>query len=364
MLTLLAPPSSSTGNPSYDNAAPEPLPSQFTGTRWWAIQDSNQVRNGTGASVCAPFSGGACCSATYMNVLATQGPGGLYPNYSYDQCGQRNTSNACKRFLSQQECSYSCDPFLAARYSSFYTDPATFVSIPLCATMCEDWFDACHDDYTCVENWQSWDNAPDIATNGFICPLGSPCRTFAQTYGSAQNMCNIMWGNVYTYSTNLDTWCGAGVAGGSAAAVAQETHALEQRGVQRIVISPLLPPTSPATRFRGTALETATPPHRRRFPCPPHLRRVPTPRPLLRRPPRHPLAAPCPPGSTSRRGLWAPSASLCSQECLSQSSRALPVRAGRRRRRRGKPSQASERRSSSPPCPSRQRRESSVRGEC
>lgn len=219
MLTLSPLPRSSTGNPSYDNAVPAPLPSQFTGTRWWAPQSSdNDVRNGTGASVCAPFSGGACCTAEYMNVLQRQGPSGLYPGYSYNQCPQnRNTSNMCKRFLSQQECSYSCDPALAARYASFYTNPDTYVPIPLCSTLCEDWFDACHDAYTCVTDWKAWDNA-DISA-GFLCPLNSTCRTFAETYGTAQNMCNIMWGTTYTYSTNLDTWCGAG-AGGSAAAEA------------------------------------------------------------------------------------------------------------------------------------------------
>ena len=61
-----------------------------------------------------------------------------------------------------------------------------FVNVPLCATHCTMWFEACKRDFTCTDNWTRnfrWKNG----TNH--CPAGAPCFTFEQVYQTAENFC-------------------------------------------------------------------------------------------------------------------------------------------------------------------------------
>lgn len=61
-----------------------------------------------------------------------------------------------------------------------------FYDVPLCATDCDQWFDACRNDYTCTDNWTlnfKWKNG----TNH--CPPESECRTFADVFVNASNFC-------------------------------------------------------------------------------------------------------------------------------------------------------------------------------
>ena len=61
-----------------------------------------------------------------------------------------------------------------------------FVNVPLCATHCTMWYEACKHDFTCTDNWTRnfrWKNG----TNH--CPAGAPCFTFQQVYQSADNFC-------------------------------------------------------------------------------------------------------------------------------------------------------------------------------
>ena len=75
-------------------------------------------------------------------------------------------------------------------------------NVPVCADYCDDWFDACQNDSTCVENWlDELDFAPDMSNS---CPNGSICHTFREVYGNGEGFCNRMWGNAYSYSTNRD----------------------------------------------------------------------------------------------------------------------------------------------------------------
>lgn len=69
---------------------------------------------------------------------------------------------------------------------------------PVCASYCNRWFDACKDDYTCVENWlEDFDYALDGANS---CPANSSCMTFRDMYGNGEGLCNRMWGEAFVYS--------------------------------------------------------------------------------------------------------------------------------------------------------------------
>lgn len=67
-----------------------------------------------------------------------------------------------------EECFYGCDPWAAE-----YEDPdnaAYLKNLPVCSTMCNDWFEACKYDYTCVDNFLE---LPFI-NGSYTCT--SPCR--------------------------------------------------------------------------------------------------------------------------------------------------------------------------------------------
>lgn len=61
-----------------------------------------------------------------------------------------------------------------------------YYDVPLCASDCDNWFDACRDDYTCTDNWTlnfDWENGINQ------CPSGSKCRTFSEVFQNASNFC-------------------------------------------------------------------------------------------------------------------------------------------------------------------------------
>jgi folate receptor len=148
--------------------------------------------------LCSSFEGAACCTSAMPVRLATRGVSSFYDGYSYSMCtaqGKPTVSDACKRFMDFQECSFACDPALNAYYYNY-------TQIPLCSNYCDDWFAACASSFTCVTDWLSGYSY----TNGvYSCPDGAVCKNFSDVYGSGQGLCNSMWGSVYSYSTDFST---------------------------------------------------------------------------------------------------------------------------------------------------------------
>ena len=74
--------------------------------------------------------------------------------------------------------------------------------VPVCASYCDQWFEACRDDFTCVDNWlDDFDHDEDGINT---CPEDSQCITFEDRYGNAQGLCNRMWGDAFIYSEDMD----------------------------------------------------------------------------------------------------------------------------------------------------------------
>ena len=66
-----------------------------------------------------------------------------------------------------------------------YTGLGYLLNVPVCQLYCDNWFDACRDDYTCVSNWNNFNvstNANGIET--YTCPYGTDhsCQTYGQIY--------------------------------------------------------------------------------------------------------------------------------------------------------------------------------------
>ena len=76
--------------------------------------------------------------------------------------------------------------------------------VPVCASYCDAWFEACRNDFTCVDNWlEDFDFALD-GVNSCPGPGNSTCVTFEQMYGNGTGLCNRMWGEAFFYSTDAD----------------------------------------------------------------------------------------------------------------------------------------------------------------
>ena len=80
----------------------------------------------------------------------------------------------------------------------FHVKNGTLSQVPVCASYCERWFEACRTDLTCVEDWLLDFNFDEFSFN--TCPDNSSCITFEQQYGDARGLCNRMWGDAYYYS--------------------------------------------------------------------------------------------------------------------------------------------------------------------
>ncbi len=69
-----------------------------------------------------------------------------------------------------------------------------YYQIPLCQNDCDDWFDACKDDFTCRDNWNKgfeWRN------NTNFCPNHEKCETFSKKFKTAENFCNKIWDDAF-----------------------------------------------------------------------------------------------------------------------------------------------------------------------
>ena len=85
----------------------------------------------------------------------------------------------------------------------FEIDNTGYIShVPICASYCNLWFDACRTDRTCVVDWLAdFDYTLD---GNNTCPADSTCRTFEEVYGDGEGLCNLMWGDAFFFSEDVD----------------------------------------------------------------------------------------------------------------------------------------------------------------
>nr|CAD7410602.1 unnamed protein product [Timema poppensis] len=140
-------------------------------------------------SVCVPWSERSCCT---FNTTHLTHHGSPY-NFNFNHCGHvKNMSEECRRHFVQDSCFYECSPNVGpwAVKVEMKTRNERFVHVPLCSSDCEAWFEACIDDYTCTDNWVrnfKWAGG----TNQ--CHPGSECRSFQDTFETAENFCHKVW---------------------------------------------------------------------------------------------------------------------------------------------------------------------------
>ncbi|XP_063305650.1 uncharacterized protein LOC134603520 isoform X2 [Pelobates fuscus] len=127
-----------------------------------------------GLRECQQYSKNACCSPEYLHA-------NLPSPFPWDQCGP--LSHRCKAQISRVECMYLCSPHI-----SEWGDPESasgLNKLPLCIGFCNQWLQACKDDFICQGD-------PTSSAN-----CSNSCVTFAQAFSSSMQLCDTIWDNSF-----------------------------------------------------------------------------------------------------------------------------------------------------------------------
>ena len=146
---------------------------------------------------CSPWKNHACCTTNTTQNIQADGTISLY-KMQWDQCNQQ-MSQKCRKFFEIDTCFYECSPNMApwivVDKRSKKTRRERFVGVPLCASDCDEWFDACKDDLTCSNNWgnyKTWN-----WTTG-MCKM--KCKSFKEYFGGPENFCNTLFNYSFKYT--------------------------------------------------------------------------------------------------------------------------------------------------------------------
>ena len=154
-----------------------------------------------GFTYCTPWKDHACCKANTTRHIANDGTFTLY-RMKWNQCAHiKPLSSQCKRFLEMDTCFHECSPnmspWIQVDPNSTTTRRERVVNVPLCASDCDAWFEACKDDYTCSGNWmdlKSW----NWTKTGNECK--NPCKTFKEYYDDPTTFCNRLFNYSFKYT--------------------------------------------------------------------------------------------------------------------------------------------------------------------
>ncbi|XP_012697489.2 folate receptor [Clupea harengus] len=145
---------------------------------------------------CFPWRSNACCTANTTEEAHADNSN-LY-NFNWNHCGIM--ADRCKRHFIQDTCFYECSPHLGPWIQKVDQSwrKERIVDVPLCQEDCESWYSDCRDSITCKQDWHTgWNWTGGINK----CPDGAKCRTFAEVFGSAKTMCEVIWSKSYRYTT-------------------------------------------------------------------------------------------------------------------------------------------------------------------
>ncbi|XP_033008145.1 riboflavin-binding protein-like [Lacerta agilis] len=135
---------------------------------------------------CTLYSKSSCCSEDITKELADSPVIKVNTTY-WNRCG--NNSKLCQSYMKKIECFYRCSPYTAHWAHPLYA--AAIVSVPMCQNFCDDWYEACKNDFTCVSNWLT-DWAIDEKGENHC---KNACIPYHEMYGNGTDMCKSMWGD-------------------------------------------------------------------------------------------------------------------------------------------------------------------------
>ncbi|XP_026563102.1 riboflavin-binding protein-like isoform X1 [Pseudonaja textilis] len=135
---------------------------------------------------CTLYAESACCSAGITEELA-HSPVIKVQTTFWNRCG--NLSPACETYMKKIECFYRCSPYIV--HWAHPTQAAAISSVPICQRFCDNWYEACKSDHTCVSNWLTDWEIDDKRENH----CKNECIPISEMYASGTDMCEKMWGD-------------------------------------------------------------------------------------------------------------------------------------------------------------------------
>jgi folate receptor len=146
---------------------------------------------------CSPWAERSCCTNETVQSIKQDGVFTLY-NMKWNHCS-RNLSKACRDWFIKDTCFYECSPnlgpFLVVDKRSKITRKERVINVPLCASDCDAWFEACKDDLTCSDNWgKNW----KWTKQGNQCI--KECRTFKEYFQDSSTFCNNIFDGTFEYA--------------------------------------------------------------------------------------------------------------------------------------------------------------------
>ncbi|XP_063795570.1 riboflavin-binding protein-like [Pseudophryne corroboree] len=143
-----------------------------------------------GMQECVLYSTSSCCHANFTEKI-TPSPIIKVDNYYWNRCG--NLSKTCEDYMKKIECFYQCSPI-----AGHWVHPNISLAIqnvPLCQSFCDNWFEACRSDLTCVHNFLSdW----TIDESGNHCK--NECIPYDKMYVNGTDLCESAWGTSFVVS--------------------------------------------------------------------------------------------------------------------------------------------------------------------
>ncbi|XP_013408684.1 folate receptor gamma [Lingula anatina] len=115
---------------------------------------------------------------------------------NFDHCpGKPRLSPDCARLMHQEMCFYACSPNLGPWIVKAYAHPDLdhLNHAPLCASQCEEWWNACKEEYTCHKDWIT-----DMVWGKLhSCKKDAVCKKYKEFYSSAADFCSTIWHGDY-----------------------------------------------------------------------------------------------------------------------------------------------------------------------
>jgi len=135
---------------------------------------------------CTLYAKSACCYADITEELA-HSPVIKINTTFWNRCG--NLSKMCETYMKKIECFYRCSPYAAHWAHPEYA--AAISSVPICQMFCDNWYEACKKDLTCVSNWLTDWEIDEKGENH----CKNECIPYSEMYANGTDICENMWGD-------------------------------------------------------------------------------------------------------------------------------------------------------------------------
>lgn len=168
---------------------------------------------GADVTHCREYASESCCTAKTAKGVSTEGY--LYgEGYNVHGCG--TVSSTCQKFFIEESCFYECDKNMGkwrkheeCKDYNNASDPTQFEDngwqiehMPVKASYCDAWYEACKEDSICAGPTKSYFEMPDCLAKNKKEGNTNGCKKFKDVYANGKEVCEVMWGKSFKYETD------------------------------------------------------------------------------------------------------------------------------------------------------------------